>query len=86
MTGAEHYRAAEKALNGAQEGIAKGLATHIVDVAALKLLVGVAQAHATLALAAANGLNEAVAGMPEMDRSDWQQAAGHPLPTKDGDR
>jgi len=65
MTGPEHYREAERLLSG------------IVGDASPTVL-GKAQVHATLALAAAAALNDAETGLDRTERSAWDDAAGTP--------
>lgn len=84
MTGAEHYREAEDLLEYVYVGAARDGAPLERDE--VPEYLARAKVHALLAIAAANGLNEAVGGMPEPDRTDWQQVAGHALPGKDSDR
>ncbi|WP_189055934.1 hypothetical protein [Longimycelium tulufanense] len=64
MTGPEHYRIAEKLLNRAEEGEET---PHLIQLA---------QVHATLALAAAAGLNDAKNGLPGADGGSWRKIAG----------
>lgn len=65
-TGPEHYREAEKHIGFAQNSDAP-------DVEALHL--GYAQAHATLALAAATALNDFEGGMGRVDHCGWLDVA-----------
>lgn len=76
MTGPEHYRKAEEALSildverDVEDWDAALLAGHIA------LAISAAQAHATLALAAATAMSTwTETGMPQPDRMDWWRAA-----------
>ena len=64
MTGPEHYAEAEKCL-AAMNG--KGQAT-------CQVLLGQAQVHATLALAAATGLQGIQGNTETLDYADWMEA------------
>lgn len=78
MTGPEHYRKAEHRLLMAWEEDRTP-----EDV---RHLVAEAQAHATLALAAATAMNGAQNGMPIPDFKAWDQVAGVPsAPVTDGE-
>jgi hypothetical protein len=68
MTGPEHYRLAELIIEGTRDK------TINADVAAA--IAAAAQVHATLALAAATGLNDGESGMPVSDWREWREAAG----------
>ena len=71
MTGPEHYIRAEQLLREVRDGHQEG-----TDVAAI---LAAAQAHSTLALAAATALNDNAAdagGMPLEDYHAWTKAAG----------
>jgi hypothetical protein len=68
-TGPEHYHLAERFLERYGDGEKRSHA-EIVEI------IGMAQAHATLALAAANGMNDAEGGMPVADCFEWQHVAG----------
>ncbi|RMB85592.1 hypothetical protein [Streptomyces shenzhenensis] len=71
MTGPEHYTRAEQLLREVRDGHQEG-----TDVAAI---LAAAQAHSTLALAAATALNDHSAdegGMPLLDHRAWAEAAG----------
>ncbi len=75
MTGPEHYREAERLLGMAHRFTYGDGADPIVGAA----LAAEAQAHATLANAAATALNDNSpdeGGMPLEDYRAWQQAAG----------
>ena len=63
MTGPEHYREAERLLNIATND-------HWSRVARTEA-VPLAQVHATLALAAANAMNDAEGGMSSEDYNAW---------------
>ncbi|MFJ6730025.1 hypothetical protein ACIQPQ_34510 [Streptomyces sp. NPDC091281] len=80
-TGPEHYRTAELLLREVRDGHQEGS-----DVAAI---LAAAEAHATLALAAATALNDNShdeGGMPLADYHAWQEAAGVYTPRrKSGD-
>jgi hypothetical protein len=67
MTGPEHYQYAEKLLDDAGDDE--------LGSDAERYHVAKAQAHATLALAAATGLNDAESGMPPGDWAAWRDAA-----------
>jgi hypothetical protein len=81
VTGPEHYREAERlaeqaagwmdAYTGWKAGLStdERLARRAADLAE-------AQVHASLALAAATGLNAAEGGMPPGDWVSWRDAAG----------
>ncbi|MDT0442348.1 hypothetical protein [Streptomyces johnsoniae] len=81
MTGPEHYREAERLLERSQDGDRGYGPTTADDIRIRSEMVALAQAHATLALAAATALTP-VAGIPdtrELGSSDyekWQEAAG----------
>ena len=68
MTGPEHYRAAEVAIENAK----------YTDVGSDKerFFVAVAQVHATLAAAAATALNDFEGGMSARDYNAWAEVAG----------
>ena len=69
MTGPEHYIEAERLLEEANDVADYG-------VNAVVAHIGLAQAHATLAHAAATALGSDLAsGMPEQDREAWRRAA-----------
>ena len=70
MTGPEHYEAAGLWLFKAERESARGTAETPESCAAI------AQAHATLALAAATALNPARDGYSDPDRAAWRKAAG----------
>jgi hypothetical protein len=76
-TGPQHYRQAEQFLYTAARAYRDGSDREPVYLA-------YAHVHALLALAAATGLNEAVAGMPLPDRDAWQHTAGTPLLSEEG--
>lgn len=67
-TGPEHYREAERLLADADPPHEESK----WDMA----LIAAAQVHATLALAAANGLNDADGGMSVRDYNEWRDVAG----------
>ncbi|MFC8945953.1 hypothetical protein [Streptomyces rochei] len=74
MTGPEHYREAERLL--------QGLMTERGDVyveEGNEQVIGIAQAHATLALAAATAMSGTANGMARVDFNAWDKAAGVPL-------
>jgi len=68
VTGPEHYREAERLLAFVEnhEG------SPLIDPG----LTAVAQVHATLALAAAAGLNDAEQGLSGTELTAWHEAAG----------
>lgn len=66
-TGPEHYRIAEKILAGIDQE---------TDPAWHAAFAAEASAHATLALAAACGLNDASCGKEGPDRDEWRDIAG----------
>lgn len=71
MTGPEHYARAEQLLREVRDGHQEG-----TDVAAI---LAAAQAHASLAQAAATALNDNAAdagGLPLEDFTAWAEAAG----------
>jgi hypothetical protein len=70
MTGPEHYRMAEQALDA--------IASGGMDGAMAAQLVVRAQVNATVALAAATGLNDADGGLPSSDLRAWRAVAGTP--------
>jgi hypothetical protein len=73
MTGPEHYQEAERALYIVDNGQAVD-----TQLTALELLA-FAQAHATLALAAATAMGAySVDGMDSVDFGAWNQAVGSP--------
>ena len=74
MTGPEHYEAAGRWLYKAQNKGARG-ATETAESCA-----AIAQAHATLALAAATALNPARDGWSDPDRAAWRKVAGTDRP------
>lgn len=85
MTGPEHYREAERLLNGLKTK--HGLIS--VDDGN-EQVIAVAQAHATLALAAATAMGapvdgEADSGLPPADATAWNNAAGA-NPSNGGDQ
>ena len=71
MTGPEHYRKAEQEMQIAEQAEAE---SHL-EVYSL----AVAQVHATLAMAAAVGLNDHEGGMPPGDWSAWRAVAATPV-------
>ncbi|MEU6057938.1 hypothetical protein [Streptomyces sp. NPDC047097] len=76
MTGPDHYREAERLL---------GMAYHFTyggDPVTGAALAAEAQAHATLALAAATAMSGSSTGMSRIDFTAWDKAAG--VPMKDG--
>lgn len=77
-TGPEHYREAEEWLTVADNAVSKS-SPHVTMAAAM------AQAHATLALAAATALNST--GIGEADLGEWTALICEPEPTdaEDGD-
>ena len=67
-TGPEHYQAAERLINAAtSEG---GSAN---DTTIARACIALAQVHATLAQAAAAGLNDSECGKPSDDHQAWKQ-------------
>ena len=70
MTGPEHYQAAERWAYKAEHADARGGGETAESCAAI------AQAHATLALAAATALNPSRDGYSDPDRAAWRKVAG----------
>lgn len=81
MTGPEHYKEAERLLNGAQE-MADELEADVVPTTehfvALTTMATLAQAHATLALAAASAENIRNNGAVKAQVTGWAAAIGDP--------
>ncbi|AQS70889.1 hypothetical protein [Streptomyces pactum] len=82
MTGPEHYREAERLL--------QGLMTERGNVyveEGNEQVIGIAQAHATLALAAATALGTPDRSVPVREAvhgwAEWQRAAGVSIPEED---
>lgn len=74
-TGPQHYRDAEQLLGILDRGTEGDDAQVIATMAA---------AHATLALAAATALNDAISGVPLEDYDAWTAAASITATTEDG--
>ena len=70
MTGPEHYEAAGRWLYKAENQGARGGGETAESCAAI------AQAHATLSLAAATALDPSRDGYSDPDRAAWRKAAG----------
>lgn len=77
MTGAEHYRAAEKLLEALDEAALKARENEEEGLRpdTVMAILAKAQVHATLADAAANALYEPDEGLPEPSRTQWLRAA-----------
>lgn len=80
MTGPEHYRQAERLIEQADEWPDadlgwKGDLTAAERIARRDSDLAAAQVHATLALAAATGLNDAYCGKPDHDHRAWLDVA-----------
>ena len=73
MTGPEHYREADRILTELVRGETGEPGT---GGFARGELLAIAQAHATLAAAAAAALNDGSNGMDERDYKAWYEAAG----------
>jgi hypothetical protein len=77
MTGPQHYQEAERLLvhvdRSIQDQFGDGAECARQELAA-------AQVHATLALAAAAGLNDNPNGMPSPDWKAWREVAATPTP------
>ena len=71
MTGPEHYQQAEALLEEASDPADHG-------VSAVHAHIARAQAHATLALAAATALHVTAGELTETDCEDWSLAIGGP--------
>lgn len=84
MTGPEHYKAAERLLSDASFTTSTGTPVsregYPIDPRVHAALLGRAQVHATLALAAANAMSAPVeddlAGFTVEDRDAWYAVAG----------
>jgi len=77
-TGPEHYREAERLLNGLKTR--DGSALFVED--GNEQVLAAAQVHATLALAAATAMSGTKNGMAPVDFKAWDAVAGVPM---DGD-
>ncbi|WP_282698054.1 hypothetical protein [Streptomyces sp. CC208A] len=76
MTGPEHYREAERHLSAASFTDRPGGRPAHPDASHH---IAMAQAHATLALAAATAMSGREEGMHQVDFEAWDKAAGVPL-------
>jgi hypothetical protein len=74
MTGAEHYREAERLLTAANRKLAPQNREYVNGREARAELRAEAQVHATLALAAATALAPAAKGFSDAGRKEWEAA------------